>query len=538
MSFPDLVADVVAACDRGAYGLQDRLAAEALAIAQAHGDRLQAARLHAAQSLAHYRRNQFGPATEHAASAWRIGEGAGPWAEAEGLVAWARIDWSLGDMADAMRQLAAALEPALTHGDARLHVHVQNLLGLVHADLGDLERSLAFHEAAWQAARRSGVADLELVACTNLAGRWLAVGDRAAETDSAGAGPSEARQFWRRAVDLADRIVPVLEAQGLEHGLPHLLCSQAAALSQLGLDDAAEAVFARQRTLALATHDLSSLPHAALHRSRRARARGDVNGARAILQAGLEEATTLGARVRQADLHLAWSALEEAQGDYRAALHHHQQFHALREACALERAQRKSVALAARLQTREAQVQADQARRRAQALEQETSRLAQVAYTDALTGLDNRHRLNATLPGLHARARETGAALPAAIVDIDQFKAINDRLGHDLGDAVLREIGQLLRQQCRESDLVVRLGGEEFLLAWPGSSADAARAAAERLRQAVRSHDWARLQPTLEVRISVGLAELAEWPDLADGLRAADARLYEAKADGRDCVRG
>ena len=528
----DPIHTVLAASDRGAYDDQDRLAAAALMAAESLGDTLQLARLHAAQSLAHYRRNHFEAAAGHAAAALRAGEGAGPWAEAEGRVAWARIEWSLGDMADATRQLSAALEPALSQGDHRLQVHVQNLLGLVHADIGDLDRSLAFHEAAWQAARQSGVSDLELVACTNLAGRWLALGDRAADAGRR----DEARRLWQRAIDLADRIVPDLQAQGLEHGLPHLLCSQAAALARLGREAEADAVFGRQRSLARATHDLSSLPHAALHRARIARERDDAAGARAILLAGLDDAGQLGARIRQADLHLALSQLDEAQGDYRSALQHHQAFHALREACALERAQRKSIALTLRLQTSQAQAEAEQERRRAQALELERSRLATVAMTDALTGLGNRHRLDAVLPDLHARSLAGAVPLPVAMIDIDHFKAINDRLGHALGDAVLREIGHLLRSHGREGDLALRLGGEEFLVALPGCTADAAAVTAERLRRAVAGHDWHRLHPALDVRVSIGLADLALWPGLADGLQAADRQLYRAKAEGRDRV--
>ena len=164
-----------------------------------------------------------------------------------------------------------------------------------------------------------------------------------------------------------------------------------------------------------------------------------------------------------------------------------------------------------------------------------TAELARLADEDSLTGLANRR----------AAERVLGVALegaaPARLVllfmDIDHFKAINDRFGHAMGDRVLRECAQLMRQGSRAGDVAARWGGEEFLLIL--MDADAARAGeiAERLRGAVQRFDWSSMDPALSVTLSIGLACSGETAANAGALLAlADRRVYQAKAEGRNRV--
>jgi diguanylate cyclase (GGDEF)-like protein len=124
-----------------------------------------------------------------------------------------------------------------------------------------------------------------------------------------------------------------------------------------------------------------------------------------------------------------------------------------------------------------------------------------------------------------------------AIADIDNFKQINDRFSHVIGDEVLRAVGRILRAACRPSDLAVRYGGEEFVLALPDTTLDHAHAACQRLRAAVAGHPWHDIHEGLQVTISIGVTAAASFDDPATMLAAADRQLYEAKRAGRNCVR-
>jgi diguanylate cyclase (GGDEF)-like protein len=151
------------------------------------------------------------------------------------------------------------------------------------------------------------------------------------------------------------------------------------------------------------------------------------------------------------------------------------------------------------------------------------------AMTDGLTGLPNRRAFIERLEGL-----DPAAPAALAVIDVDHFKRINDTAGHAAGDETLRSLGELLARRVRDGELAARLGGEEFVVLFPGTSdADAARAA-ESLRRAVRDESQRWSHP---ITISVGVAARPADAVDADGLlAAADAALYRAKAAGRDCV--
>jgi diguanylate cyclase (GGDEF)-like protein len=162
-----------------------------------------------------------------------------------------------------------------------------------------------------------------------------------------------------------------------------------------------------------------------------------------------------------------------------------------------------------------------------------TSQWAQQATQDPLTGLANRRALDQWLAPALARAAH-GEPLVLLLMDLDHFKQVNDNFGHDVGDTVLRRVAQLIRQHCRSSDLAVRYGGEEFLLALAGAPAVEAADIAERLRAAVQAHDWQRVRPGLVVTVSMGLTSADEAGDAAGLLTLADRRLYAAKYGGRN----
>jgi diguanylate cyclase (GGDEF)-like protein len=124
------------------------------------------------------------------------------------------------------------------------------------------------------------------------------------------------------------------------------------------------------------------------------------------------------------------------------------------------------------------------------------------------------------------------------MLDIDHFKAINDRFSHTVGDEVLRKLARSLRQQLRDVDLSARFGGEEFVLLLPDTDAPGARQVAEKVRLAVEEGTWGTVHPELAVTVSVGVAMLAPGDDATDLLARADAMLYRAKQSGRNRVCG
>ncbi len=135
------------------------------------------------------------------------------------------------------------------------------------------------------------------------------------------------------------------------------------------------------------------------------------------------------------------------------------------------------------------------------------------------------------------RATRHARALTLALLDIDHFKAINDRYGHPAGDSVIRAIAGVLRQSARADQLVARIGGEEFALVYAEQDAAEAGRGAERLRLAVEALPHTLGDTTQRVSVSIGLATWARgMQKLSDLMRAADAQLYRAKQAGRNRV--
>jgi two-component system, cell cycle response regulator len=164
--------------------------------------------------------------------------------------------------------------------------------------------------------------------------------------------------------------------------------------------------------------------------------------------------------------------------------------------------------------------------------------LVRIARTDALTGIDNRRRLEERLMETFEHSRRLAEPFACVMCDLDKFKGVNDTYGHQAGDAVLRQLAQLLREQAREIDRVGRYGGEEFMLILPGANGEAAVAFAERVRKAVEGRTFSFAGAVIRRTMSCGVAA---WPhpgiaDVAALVRAADAALYAAKAQGRNRV--
>lgn len=177
--------------------------------------------------------------------------------------------------------------------------------------------------------------------------------------------------------------------------------------------------------------------------------------------------------------------------------------------------------------------QLEEARNAAQAAARNAARLAE---TDQLTGLANRRKILGDLRAEIARAESFGTPLTIAVLDVDHFKTINDTLGHAAGDEVLARLSRICTQTLRTVDKVGRIGGEEFVIILPGTTADAATPMAERLRARIAETDWAGTQLD-QVTVSIGIANHSRGQDDRALMQAADQALYSAKRDGRNLLR-
>lgn len=260
---------------------------------------------------------------------------------------------------------------------------------------------------------------------------------------------------------------------------------------------------------------------------------GDLDAARAAFETTATLVEDGAGRNHDARIWLGLARVHKAAGRFDDALAAHERYHAAERRQFNEESDRRLRALQVRHQLQQARQEAELLRLRA-------AELAAQSRTDALTGLANRRHLDERLAQEVLAALAAGRPLAVALMDIDDFKHVNDRLGHATGDAVLRAVAALLRARGRAADLPARYGGEEFCLALPGTDASGAAAVCEDIRAAVQAHDWAALHPALRVTLSIGIASLpagaaGSSPDAL--LRQADHHLYDAKRRGKNQVR-
>jgi diguanylate cyclase (GGDEF)-like protein len=162
-------------------------------------------------------------------------------------------------------------------------------------------------------------------------------------------------------------------------------------------------------------------------------------------------------------------------------------------------------------------------------------RVKQLAYLDGLTGIFNRRFFDLRILEEIERARRYGTGMAIIMVDIDQFKRLNDEFGHLLGDEVLRQVSSLFHRQLRKIDVVCRYGGEEFAILLTQTNAQQAMTIAEKLRRTIEKWQFPGVPRT--VTISAGVAAFPTHGTTRDEMiRAADTGLYVAKQAGRNHV--
>ncbi|MBL8361154.1 MAG: GGDEF domain-containing protein [Rubrivivax sp.] len=476
----------------------------------------------------------------------------------------------LGQLTESQERLLALHRRADRRPDADAYLTAA-ALGIVESMLGRAEAALDALYQALHLARRTGLDSLVVNALSNLGSYEsdlynLEDAQLLLEEAVAGACRLESR---RLRIFAAGNLVQCLCLRGepvralavaREHLIPQIREDDppalqrddeiAMALLANGLIDEADALLARELYSGALTNELATARVTLIGKIRLAR--DDPAGALAMC---LERRVVLAAGGEQVSLPIDQVELLRTASSAAAAVGDPAQAHALlQEAFALyedllgraARSRRLSLQIAHRL--RQAEWERDSARQMATALEglnaslraeaEENERLKRQlmahALEDPLTGLPNRRHLFEAGARLLMAQRRRGGSVAAALIDLDHFKQVNDRHGHDAGDTVLRRFAALLQRQTRAGDIACRYGGEEFVLLMADASA---AQAAQRLRLLLVQFRAIVFEGRASAYTSAFSAGTATWlgdhETLEGLLQRADAALYAAKAAGR-----
>lgn len=164
------------------------------------------------------------------------------------------------------------------------------------------------------------------------------------------------------------------------------------------------------------------------------------------------------------------------------------------------------------------------------------ARLRELTKTDSLTGLHNARDFHDRLEQECARASRSGEPLALTMIDLDLFKDVNDRYGHDIGDEALVHVAEIMRRNVRRGDVLCRVGGEEFAVICPQTVDDAGVDVALRICDALRAQPFQVKQQDVRITASFGVAMFHSSQRPVDLYKAADQALYLAKQQGRDRV--
>lgn len=272
-------------------------------------------------------------------------------------------------------------------------------------------------------------------------------------------------------------------------------------------------------------------------------ARDNISGAVTVLQRALQLGKEVGAQVEVARAYQALAKLYRTSGRLDEAYEHIEGYLEVKEKISNDASRQRFEALQIKFEIEQNEREKELYRVqniKLTAMNTELERLSQELFKqaneDPLTGLFNRRRLEQEFEKERSRVHRSGGKLSVMICDVDNFKQINDRFSHQIGDQVLRQVATILKNCAREVDTVARYGGEEFVVLFPENSVAEAFVAANRLREAVEHAAWQDIHPELRVTLSMGLCDDVSLIDGFAMVDRADEKLYEAKRSGKNRV--
>jgi diguanylate cyclase (GGDEF)-like protein len=454
-------------------------------------------------------------------------------------------------------------------------------IGQVYDTLGDAPQALAHHLRALAIAEDARDADAQAAAMRTIgvvhsrAGRpdvgleWY---ERSLALPGANADPVERARTLNnigvnlKDLDRLDESLGTLESALAAFRAAGATLGEVDALNNVGatlerMDRLAEAERALREALERSTSSGygEGVVNASLGLGRVCDRTGRTAEARMHLETALDVAQHAQLRFDEVAAHDALADLHERTGGSADAVRHLRASREIERRLLSEASDRRLKMLSVRYQVTAAQREADLLRAKQDELAKANARLAALnldlaasdaqksrlvaelerqTREDSLTGLANRRRLDQRLRDEFDRAARYGRPLAVAIADIDHFKDVNDRWTHAVGDAVLKQVANVLAGEVRHTDLVARYGGEEFVLVLVETGAEAAANVCEKVRLAIASHDWSGIAPGLSVTVSIGWCADTSLPGPESMLGAADAALYRAKAAGRNRTAG
>jgi diguanylate cyclase (GGDEF)-like protein len=502
-------------------------------------------------------------------------------ARAEALYLQGRCADLLLDQATALDVYAKALRAFEAAQDHRAVAKTLRAISFIHDTLGNFPRALDYQFQALELDERTGNQGSRAATLRTIGIVYSRSGDPVAGLDyyrkslALCTQPSDAIERGKTLNNiginlknlgqLTEAHEALIEAHGVfvDLGLP---LQQSATLNNIGLvqqrlGDAASA----ERTLRAAL-DLSEatgyrygVAHASLSLGKVCMSQGRNDEAHAWLAAAVATCERHQLKPTLYECHEALAELHEKSGDAVGALEHFRRFHVLEREVQSEAASDKLRAFQIQFEVAAAKREAELQRERQEVLTranaeldalnislteanlQKTMLLDQLerqTYEDALTGLANRRRLDQRLADEFALALRHGRPLAVAMADLDHFKSVNDRFSHAVGDAALRATAKILTSHVRQTDLVARFGGEEFVIVLVQTDVEAARRVCEKLRAAIADHAWTAIHPGLALTMSIGICADTSLPTHERVLALADRNMYSAKAAGRNRVVG
>ncbi len=446
-----------------------------------------------------------------------------------------QCQYRLGAYEDAIVSLSRALGPAREFGNIALEINIHNALGTSMLEAGRAEEAETHLANGAELARAN---DNKALLTKLLLNRSLVAkrrGDECGDT-------AKAADEYEAARALVDQALALARSLGNRYDEGYCLGQSGTMLRLLDRIDDSRTLLNATLLIGEEIGDPQLSAEALLELGRLEAGRDRAAGQR-YLEEAIELSERVNARRILAEASEALSALHERSGDHAAALAQYKHFHAVREQALATARQHALQAGQLWLDFEQATRTATRYREQAQSLAQDKAVLAREAaefaaasQQDPLTGLLNRRGLDLQVGALVGQSDASGAPFAIALIDIDRFKAINDRHSHAVGDTVLKRVAVAIREQCRAHDLPVRYGGDEFLVVLAGVDAADALRVLQRLKTTVDANAWDDVASGLAVTLSIGAAAHAARASVATTIATADRALYSAKAKGRNCI--
>jgi two-component system cell cycle response regulator len=444
----------------------------------------------------------------------------------------------LGAFDDSISWLLRALDSARLLEMKTLEINIHNSLGSVLLDAKRIDEAARYLGTGIELAHAAGNRNLLTKLLLNQA---LLAKERGQQQESADA-PGAMAQFAQGLAQASQALALARELHNA-YDEAYCLCDTGTMLRLLRRNDEADSTLRQALVLAEALDDAHLQAEALRERGTLLSSLGQLTEATALLRKAVALAKRAGNQGGLAKACATLSAVLEQSGDLTGALALYKEFHEVREAELAGSRRHAANAAELWLDFQDASRSAAKYRQQAEALaadhaalRKEAKELTEASQHDPLTGLLNRRGLDARIGVLVAASEVNDVPLSIALIDVDLFKRINDTFSHAVGDAVLRRVAGFIRSHCRQNDLPVRYGGDEFLLVLADVDLKRAKPILERLKRACDAFEWDKEATGLRVTLSIGVALRARGGTIAGTIAMADHALYQAKAGGRDRI--